>query len=133
LFARALSVGSPTAFSWIGVAGLSIVALSLLAGRRTSRHRSMRRAASAVGFMLVGLSVGNGVLLWPKLHEAVVITGATPVRVSPVPMGDPLVVLPEAATVRIRAEHEGFVLIETPAGIAGWVSRTNIAPVVPRE
>jgi hypothetical protein len=132
-FVRALSVASPTTFSWIGVAGLSIAALSLLAGRRTSRHRSMRRAASVVGFMLLALSVGNGVLLWPKLHEAVVITGATPVRVSPVPMGDPLVLLPEATTVRMRAEHEGFVLIETPAGLAGWVSRANLAPVVPRD
>jgi hypothetical protein len=70
-------------------------------------------------------------VLWPKLHEAVILREATPARVAPVPMGDPLFVLPEAETVRITAEHEDFVLVRTRAGRAGWVLRANLAPVVP--
>jgi hypothetical protein len=82
---------------------------------------------------MIGLTVANGIALWPMLHEGVVITAATPVRVSPVPMGDSLFVLPEAETVNITAEHEGFLLIQTRAGRTGWVSRSNVASVVPRR
>jgi hypothetical protein len=34
--------------------------------------------------------------------------------------------------VKITAEHEGFALIETRAGRAGWISHSNLAPLVPR-
>jgi hypothetical protein len=132
-FDRTFRVASPPLLAWIGVIGLLIAGGSLLAGRFYSRYRSLRLVATFAGIALAALTVGNGVLVWPKLHEAVVITGGTPVRVSPVPMGDPLFVLPEAETVRMAAEHEGFVLVQTRAGRTGWVSRSNLAPVVPRE
>jgi hypothetical protein len=48
-------------------------------------------------------------------------------------MGDSSFVLPEAEIVKIGAEHEGFLLIQTKAGRTGWVSRSNLAPVVPRK
>jgi hypothetical protein len=102
----------------------------VLAGRMTFRHRSIRLAATGVGIALAGVTVCNGIVLWPKLHEGVVITGATPVRVSPVPMGDTLFVLPEAESVSIVAEHESYVLVRTRTGRTGWVSRANLAAVV---
>jgi hypothetical protein len=67
------------------------------------------------------------------LHQGVVIGAATPVRVSPVPMGDSLFELPEAETVDITAEHEGFLLIKTRSGHAGWVSRSAVARVIPQK
>jgi hypothetical protein len=132
-FERAATAASPAVISWLGVLGVLVVGVGMLAGRLSSRHRWPRRAAMLAGVALVSLTVCNGVVLWPKLHEAVVITGATPVRVSPVPMGDSLFVLPEAETVRITAEYEGFVLIKTRAGRMGWVSRANLVPVLPRR
>jgi hypothetical protein len=132
-FVRAATVASPAVLSWTGVAGLTILGLSLLAGQLRQGHRATRRAAAVAGLALIGLTVANAVVLWPRLHEAVVVTTAATVRVSPVPMGDPLFVLQEAANVRMRAEHEGFVLVQTREGRLGWVSRANIAPVVPFE
>jgi hypothetical protein len=96
-------------------------------------YRWIRRAAVLVGTALVALTVSNGVALWPMLHDAVVIKGATPVRVSPVPMGDLLFELPEAETVRMAAEHEGFVLVQTRTGQTGWVWSADLEPVVPRQ
>jgi hypothetical protein len=128
---RAVTVVSPTVVSWLGVIGVFMIGASLLAGRRYPRYRGMRFPAVVIGIALIGSTVANGLVLWPKLHEAVVLTAATPVRVSPVPMGDELFVLPEAETVRMTAEHEGFVLVHTKAGRTGWVSRANLVPVVP--
>jgi hypothetical protein len=132
-FDRVVRIASPFALSWIGVMGLVLVGVSALASALELRHRWMRRLGMLLGICMIGLTVANGIALWPMLHEGVVITAATPVRVSPVPMGDSLFVLPEAETVNITAEHEGFLLIQTGAGRSGWVSRSNVASVVPRR
>jgi hypothetical protein len=47
-------------------------------------------------------------------------------------MGDPVFTLPEAEVVALAAEHDEFVLVRTAAGRTGWVSRSNVAPVIPR-
>jgi hypothetical protein len=132
-FDRMVRIASPFAISWIGVMGLMIVGAGALAAQLASRHRRLYRAAMLLGICMLSLTVANGIALWPILHEGVVITGATPVRVSPVPMGDPLFELPEAETVKIAAEHEGFWLIQTGAGRTGWVSRSNVAQVVTQK
>jgi hypothetical protein len=132
-FDRMVRIASPFALSWIGVMGLVIVGASALAAKLVSRHRWLLRSGMLLGICMLSLTVANGIALWPTLHEGVVITGATPVRVSPVPMGDSLFVLSEAETVKIAAEHEGFLLIQTGAGRTGWVSRSNVAAVVPRK
>jgi hypothetical protein len=62
-----------------------------------------------------------------------VITHAAPVRVSPVTIEEPLFVLPEATIVSTSAQHDGFVLVRTSAGRAGWVPRSNLAPIVPKQ
>jgi hypothetical protein len=130
-FELAVTWGSPTALAWIGVLGLLLAGIALIAGRMSGRRPWLRRAALVAGFAAAGLTVCNAAILWPTLHAAVVITNATPVRVSPVPMGDPAFVLPEAETVRVTAEHEDFLLIQTRTGRTGWVSRANLVPVVP--
>ena len=132
-FDRMVRIASPVALSWIGIIGLLIVGASALAAKLASRRRWIHRLGMLFGISMLGLPAANGIALWPILHEGVVITAATPVRVSPVPMGDPLFELPEAETVKIAVEHEGFFLVETRAGRTGWVSRANLAPVVPRK
>jgi hypothetical protein len=125
-------LASPFWMSWIGVLGLTIMGASLIASQLSSRHRLMRGAATLLGASMVALMLCSALALWPRLHQGVVIAAATPVRVSPVPMGDPLFSLPEGEMVKITAEHDGFALIETRAGRAGWISDSSLAPIVPR-
>jgi BatD DUF11 like domain len=130
---RAAVIAPPSGMAWIGVMGLVIIGASLLSGKLFPGHRSWRVAAAGVGIALLGLTVCSGIVLWPKLHEGVVIMAGTAARVAPVPMGDSLFVLPEAETVTISAEHEGFVLVRTREGRIGWVSQASLAAVVPRS
>jgi hypothetical protein len=132
-FDRIARIASPLLLSWIGALGLGVVGTSMIAAQFSPRHRLLRGSAMLLGLSMLGLTICNGVALWPILHEGVVITAATPVRVSPVPMGDPLFSLPEGETVKIEAEHESFALIETRAGRTGWVAHSNLAPIVPRK
>lgn len=132
-FERVVRIASPFALTWIGVIGIVVLGLASLSAQLSSRHRWINRLSALLGIFMIGLTVANGIALWPILHEGVVITESTAVRVSPVPMGDSLFALSEADAVRITAEHEGFLLIQTRAGRTGWVSRANVAPIVPRK
>ena len=106
---------------------------SLLArvGRKLKRRKLL--AVALAGTLLVAVSAANAVALWPIIHQAVVITPSTPVRVSPVTTEEPLFVLPEASIVAARAEHEGFALVQTQTGRSGWVPLANLARIVPQR
>jgi hypothetical protein len=122
---------SPGQAAWIGVLGIALVGAGLLARRVTSRSRRVLTCGILLGVALIAVTVSNAMLLWPRMHEAVVLIDHTPARVSPVPMGDTGFVLPEAATVTVNAEHEDFLLIRTRDGRSGWVARANLGAVVP--
>jgi hypothetical protein len=130
-FERMAMVTTSKTMAWLGILGLILASASLLAGQFVVRFPSIRRIGIFAGVGLVGLTVCNAIVLWPTLHAGVIVSAEAAVRVSPVPMGDSLFVLPEAETVSIKAEHEGFVLIETRTGRSGWVARANLASVVP--
>jgi hypothetical protein len=131
-FERALPAANPDVVLWLAIVGVLVMGTALIAGRLFAKYRWVRRAAVIVGIALVGFAIGNGIVIWPKLHEGIVISASTPARVAPVPMGDPLFVLAEGETVTMGAEHEGFVLVQTRAGRTGWVSHGNVAPILPR-
>jgi hypothetical protein len=130
---RVVLLVNPTVVAWSGVIGIIIAGASLLAGVVSARFRALRFAGIFVGLTAMGFTACNALVQWPKLREAVVIVNETPLRVSPVPMGDPLQQLTEAATVSITAEHDEFVLVRTGSGRSGWVARADVADVVPRQ
>jgi hypothetical protein len=132
-FERLAEFSSPQILAWVGFLGLLTGGVSVLARWFYPRHRGKLLAATLVGISLLGVAVVNGVALWPVVHEAVVVTQAAPVRVSPVPIEEPVFQLPEASIVRMIEEHDGFVLIQTQAGRTGWAQRSSVAPIVPRH
>jgi hypothetical protein len=132
-FERMADIASPRILAWVGVLGLLIAGAGMLARWLYPRHRHKLLAATLLGISLLGVTIANGVALWPIMHEAVVITQSAPVRVSPVPIEEPLLVLPEASIVSMSAEHDGFVLIRTEAGRTGWAPRASLAPIVPKR
>jgi len=120
---------SPTWAAWLGVVGIGLIGTAMLAQRISSALRWVKVCGLALGVTLVALSVSNATLLWPRLHEAVVLINKTSALVSPVPMGDTAFVLPEAETVAIIATYGDFVLVRTRDGQSGWVARANLGVV----
>jgi hypothetical protein len=131
-FARIAGAAGPTLAAWGGVLGIALVGGALLAGRITPRLPWLRFGGISLGAALIALTLANAMLLWPRMHAAVILINQTPARVSPVPMGDTAFVLPEAETVTVTAEHEDFILVRTRAGLSGWVARANLGAVVPQ-
>jgi tetratricopeptide (TPR) repeat protein len=131
-FARVVEAAGPTSSAWAGVLGIALVGGALLVGRITPRFPWLRFGGISLGAALIALTLANAMLLWPRMHAAVILIDQTPARVAPVPMGDTAFVLPEAETVTVAAEHEDFVLVRTRAGLSGWVARANLGAVVPQ-
>lgn len=130
---RLTQLASPAAVSWIGVLGLLIAGLCMLAREVARGHRGKLLAAALVGFVLIGVTAGSAVAVWPTLHAAVVVGHAVPVRVSPTLIEEPIFTLPEAEAVGINGEHDGFFLIKTGAGRTGWAPSSNLALIVPKR
>jgi hypothetical protein len=130
---RITAVASTQILAWAGVLGFLIAGASILARRVYPRHRGKLLVTTLLGISLLGVTVASAVVLWPVVHEGVVVTQSAPVRVSPVSMEEPVFVLPEATIVNMGAEHEGFMLVQTKAGRAGWTPSANVAPIVPKR
>lgn len=129
--ARIALVAGPKSAAWLGVAGVVLLGASLVANRASMRRRGLKTIGALLGVGLIALAVTNATLIWPRVHEAVVLLNQTPARVSPVPMGDTAFVLREAETVTMAAEHEDFILIRTRSGRTGWVARASLGVVAP--
>jgi hypothetical protein len=129
-FTRVAMLPTPTVAALAGLIGLVLLGFSVVVVPRVSGSRKALLAGMIGGVVLIGLPLGQAVVLWPYLHAGVVIAHEAPARVSPVPMGEALFVLPEAETVTVTAEHDDYVLIKTDTGRVGWVLSTNLARVV---
>src|SRR5665213_801461 len=130
-FAHLAQATSPTSAAWLGVLGLALVGIGLMARKVAPRFLWIPSGGILLGVALITLTASNAMLLWPRMHEAVVLIDQTPARVSPALMGDTAFELREAESVTMTAEHEDFILIRTGGGLSGWVARANLGAVVP--
>jgi len=130
-FARIGQATNPTSAAWLGVLGFALLGIGLVARRLAPRYLWIPGGGIPLGVALIAVTVSNATLLWPRMHEAVVLIDQTPARVSPAPMADTAFVIREAESVTMTAEHEDFILIRTDGGRSGWVARANLGAVVP--
>lgn len=128
---RVATVASPSILAWCAIVGVLVIGSCAIAARLVPPLRPVRRIGALIGIALLGLTVANGMVAWPRLHAAVVLVAATPVRATPAPLGDPLFTLPEGQTLRVLGGHEDFVFVQVNAAARGWVSRASLATVAP--
>ncbi|MEO6874696.1 MAG: tetratricopeptide repeat protein [Opitutaceae bacterium] len=128
---RALTPLAPDTMAWLGCGGLLLAGVGALLSRlQPERGRTFRVMVGAGALLMAGM-MGNALVLWPKIHEAVVFVPNAPAWTAPAAAGDPAFTLREGEMVSIRATRQRFLLIRTAAGRSGWVARGEIARVVP--
>src|ERR1700689_2970502 len=87
-FVRLAQVTNPTSAAWLGVLGLGLVGIGLGVERIGRRFLWSPGSGILLGLALIALTASNAMLLWPRMHDAVVLIDQTAARVSPAPMGD---------------------------------------------
>ena len=132
-FARSLTFARPNTLAWLGSFGVMLAGMSLMLIRLYPQRRLAFRPFTVVGALLFATAIGSAITTWPKMNEAIVITGETPARITPVLTAEPAFKLPAGETVTVRAEHQDFALVQTSAGRSGWMARADLASVVPQS
>jgi hypothetical protein len=125
-------LANPNTLYWLGVLGLAIAGVTVLLRRTRLRHRVAWTAGAVGGCLLMALSLVDAVGTASTLQEYVVMT-ATPARISPISAVEPLFTVPLADVVDVRDQHQGYALIRDAQGREGWVARSDLAQVIPRE
>lgn len=131
--ARGLTCAQPNTLAWVGCFGLLLAGIGTLLVRLYPPRRLDFCLLTCVGALLLATASCNAILMWPKVHEAVVITRETAALTTPVLAAEPLLKLREGETVTVRAEHQDFALVQTLAGRSGWVASADLARVVPQS
>jgi tetratricopeptide (TPR) repeat protein len=132
-FVRSLTFARPNTLAWLGSFGLLLAGMSLILVRLHPQRRLALRSLTVIGALLFATAIGSAVTAWPKMNEAVVTTSETPARITPVSSAEAAFKLLAGETVMVRAEYQGFALVQTSAGRSGWVSRADLALVVPQS
>ena len=130
-FARHAKFATANTLFRLGCLGILIAGASELARRIYSAHRLGLRIAGLAGLALALAALCNAVALWPEMSEAVVIVPTTAARLAPAKLAEPVTSLREGELVSIDAERPGFALVRAANGLTGWVSRDDVALVVP--
>jgi tetratricopeptide (TPR) repeat protein len=132
-FTRTLSYARPNSFAWLGSFGLVLAGLSMFFVRLHPQRRLAFASLTVVGVLLVATAIGDAIMTWPTVNDAVVIAREVPAWNSPAPVAEPAFKLREGETVTVRAERQNFALVQSSAGRSGWVARLDLARVVPQS
>jgi len=130
---RRLTYARPNTLARVGCFGLLLAGISTLLLHLYPQRRLAFRSLTFVGALLVATAISNAIVMWPSVHEAVVINREAPALTTPVLAAEPLFKLREGETVTVRAEHQDFALVQTLPGRSGWVARADLARVVPQS
>lgn len=83
------------------------------------------------GLALMALPVTSAILAWQTSREAVVVTMDTPARISPTTVSEVSFKLPAGEIATLCGRHGNFVLVADASGHTGWVSQSDLQPILP--
>ena len=128
---RAVSWASPNTMAWLGSLGLILLGASWVCARPRVQGRTFGVVTGVCGLTLMALSVTSAILAWQTSREAVVVTMDTPARISPTTVSEVSFKLPAGEIATMWGQHGNFVLVADASGHTGWVSQSDLQPILP--
>lgn len=110
----------------------TVCMLAVLARLVPRAARGVRRGAMAAGVaaVVVGASAGRRIATVDAAHAAVVTApAAVTVRFEPVASGTAHFEAPPGTVLELLGERGGWVQVERPDGLRGWVARDAVEPL----
>ncbi|MDQ6911836.1 MAG: tetratricopeptide repeat protein [Verrucomicrobiota bacterium] len=119
-------------WAWLGSVALVLLCASIVAGRIYPEQRLYLRFGTNVAALVLCAAAVSLALQPDTLDRAVVTAKEGTARISPFASAKSAFVLSAGDNVRIDKTHDGFFLVENRDRRSGWISRDEVARVIPR-
>ena len=127
--ARALTMNE---WAWSGSLALAFVCVATSLSRLLPGClRKPVKTVIAVCAGAVLISIAALWLRWPELSRAVVVNSHVTALLAPADSAGPVFPLAEGEIVHAKKKLRNFVLVRTDDGRSGWISQSQIEPVIP--
>lgn len=124
---------SASEWAWVGCAAWTLLCLSLLARVLLPQRRGLLTFVAVADAIVLFAAITGAALASDGLNQAVVIDKNAIVRLSPFPEAQTVFSPAPGETVVVQEAHDDFLRVKDATGHAGWIRKTQIAPVVPAK
>lgn len=122
---------SASGWAWIGSGAWTLLCVSLLARTILPQRRSLFSLSVFTGALVLFTAVAAMVISSSPLRQAVVIDKNATALISPFPAAQTVFSPSPGETVTIQKAYNDFLLVKDAAGHTGWISKTQIMPIIP--
>jgi len=122
---------SVSAWAWLACSAWALFCLCLLVRAALPQWRSPFTLVATADALILGLAIAALVVSSGQLRQAVVIDKNASALISPFPAAQTVFSPAPGETVTVQKAYNDFFLVKDNAGHSGWISKTQIAPIVP--
>ncbi|MCE0522416.1 MAG: tetratricopeptide repeat protein [Methylacidiphilales bacterium] len=122
---------SASGWAWVGSGAWTLFCASLLARAILPQRRSLFFLTGAASVLVLFTAIAAGVISSGELRQAVVTDKNASALISPFPAAQTVFSPPPGETVTVQKAYNDFFLVKDAAGHTGWISKTQITPIVP--
>jgi hypothetical protein len=130
LAARAVRWLGAEEWGWVGMAGLVVLAVGMIAAAWGLIRRRGFLALAFAGLTIGGAGILGAVEVTPPPNRAVVVAPQTVARIAPFAKADEAFSVPEGSLVTVERTHDDYALIAGPEG-RGWVPEGGVELILP--
>jgi len=129
-FARFLSASG---WAWLGSGAWTLLCLSLLARTILPPSRSLCSFTAFAGVLVLFTAVAAMVVSSTPLRQAVVIDKNASALISPFPAAQAAFSPAPGEILTVQKIYNDFLFVKDASGHAGWISQTQIVPIIPQR
>jgi tetratricopeptide (TPR) repeat protein len=122
---------SASGWAWLGCAAWTLFCASLLGWKIAPQGKSLFSLVAVADAVVLAAAIGAIVVSSSGLGQAVVTDKSASALISPFPAAQTVFSPAPGETVTVQKAYNDFLLATDHAGHTGWVSKTQVTPVVP--
>jgi len=122
---------SASVWAWLACSAWTLFCLCLLVRAVIPQWRSPFMLIAIADALVLGLAIAALVVSSSQLRQAVVIDKNASALISPFPAAQTVFAPAPGETVTVQKAYDDFFLVKDNAGHSGWISKTQITPIVP--
>ena len=118
-------------WAWVGCGAWTLLCASLLARRMLPQRRPFLFLSGTASALILFTAIAAMVASSNELRQAIVVDKNAAALISPFPAAQVVFSPSPGETVTVQKTYHDFFLVKDQAGRTGWISKTQITPILP--